>query len=147
MDAMSRVCVDREIQVAGDWCFPENRWREAILYFLFGMWAEKITRPKIMFGCVTLRLDPTGRKYFAYGASDEKVPEAILPDHRLLVADDRGEVELGLVQFVKNERIRRLTIMLYDGGKLDLWKTQRRGEYGCAADRIPRSWNGLGAAV
>jgi len=52
----------KEIQVAGAECFPENRWREALLSYLFGVWSDGrvMGRPKISFGPVTLRLDASG---------------------------------------------------------------------------------------
>ena len=48
------------IQVSGITWFPPERWREAILYYLFGLWSNKgcvAYRPKIRFGSVVLRLD------------------------------------------------------------------------------------------
>src|ERR1700685_4151166 len=51
---------DTDIQVSGLRCFPESNWREAILYYLFGIWGNQgsVTyRPKIAFRSCTLRLD------------------------------------------------------------------------------------------
>lgn len=126
---------DRTLQVSGIKSFDENRWREAILYYLFGMWSgkEEVTyRPKILFGQMCLRLDPGSNQYFAYGASPNwDVPQDLRGGLIITQGCDRDEVEISLVRFVKNDRIRILVISLGNDQYFRLWKKDRRGEYGC----------------
>lgn len=131
-----------DIQVSGlvSQEFPESRWREAILFYLFGIWSSRQSvtyRPKISFGDITLRLDQLGGEYYAYGvAGDIHDVPSVSEDARLGCGGQQAEVELALVRFVKNERIRMLTLKL-DSGLLCFWKKQRRGEYGMASWGIP----------
>lgn len=146
--------VDRDVQVGHCYQFSENRWREAILAFLFGIWSGKpsvLDRPKIIFGGLTLRLDKVERRYFAYGkgADDYCGMPMTCPfgSEDLTVGDSQVEVEIGLVRFVKDNQIKLFTINLRDGC-LVLWKKSRRGEYGCyTTDGVPISHHGLGASV
>ncbi len=140
--------VSNDIQVSGlpSQEFPEARWREAILFYLFGIWAgrESVTyRPKIILGDITLRLDPSEGVYYAYGANIETLP-LTLPagerdDHLVMRTWKQAEVEVALARFVKNDRIRWLTLQLQHG-RLVLWKKPRRSQYGIAGVDIPRSW-------
>ncbi|MEK7664219.1 MAG: hypothetical protein AAB340_02150 [Patescibacteria group bacterium] len=146
------VEVDRDIQVAGFIYYPENRWREAILAFLFELWSEKLPafRPKIILGQLTLRLNSIENRYFVYGkGADRTIPEvvkALDEDARLLTSDSRSAVETGLIRFVKNNRIKALQIYFCYGYSIVLWKKDRRGEYGCwSGDSVPESFGGLGA--
>jgi len=134
---------DRSLQISGNRTFEENRWREAILFYLFGIWSgkEDVTyRPKIHFGMMCLRLDPDTGQYFAYGASpDWEIPQDL--GGELLITDGCGkyEVEVSLARFVKNDRVRMLVISFGDGQFLRLWKDpDRRGKYGCNGT-VPRS--------
>ena len=130
-----------EIQVSGIRCFPMNEWRNAILYFLFGMWGNKnnVTyRPKINFGGVSLRLDLVTGKYYAYGTAPDTEP-LTFTGRELVTVDDKSEVEVSLIRFVKNEDIKRLTIVFPNQMMLRIWKKERRGEYGCAATGLPTS--------
>lgn len=142
--------VNHDIQVGGWTHFPESRWREAILFYLFGVWADKedvISRPKIIFGNVTLRLDLDAREYFAYGCShDEQLP-SFPKEATLMVGCSQDEVEQGLIRFVKNDRIKFLAICLPCQGRVELWKKEKRGQYGYTAYGIPTSWGGLGPGV
>jgi len=145
---MDRV---NEIQVGGLFSFPESRWREAILFFLFGIWSGKpevVGRPKIIFGDLTLRLDAEAEEYFAYGRSYESLPlliASLLSKKHLSVGPRQAEVEQGLIRFAKNNRIKLLTIHAQGGqGIVYLWKKERRGAYGYTAMNVPTSWNGLG---
>lgn len=137
------------LQVSGLTNFSEERWREAILHFLFGVWGNKyevMYRPKICFGQLTLRLDPDDREYFAYGLSrDDELPDFPSKDRdsEFVVGCSQTEVEQGLIRFVKNDQIKKLTIALRNHGTLVLWKKERRGQYGCFAQGIP---NDIGKA-
>ena len=130
---------NHEIQVSGLTLFPMNRWREGILHYLFGVWGNKdnvMYRPKINFGGVSLRLDVAKRKYYAYGIG----PDAELlafTGREIITLDDQSEVEVALIRFVKNDEIKRLTIVFPNRSWFYLWKTERRGEYRCAAVGIP----------
>lgn len=145
---------DHDLQVSGNKFFPEQRWREAILFYLNGIWSDNqiVTyRPKIMFGGVTLRLDFDAGEYFAYG----ETPGVNLPmqflhlpevesrrraEQKLFVrTPTQAEVEVALVRFVKDNRIKLLTIK-FEHGHINLWKMSKRSQYRCAAYNIPRSW-------
>lgn len=137
-----------DIQVSGlvSQEFPGSRWREAILFYLFGIWSDRQSvtyRPKISFGNVVLRLDPNG-EYCAYGVAGDDIRDvpSVLEDAHQSVGCAQAEVEIALVRFVKNDRIKVLTIT-FGLGFLSLWKAQRRGEYGVATWGIPNSWGGL----
>ena len=130
-----------EIQVSGLEVFPMTRWRESILYYLFGIWAnkERVTyRPKINFGGVTLRLDVGRRKYYAYGTAPDVEPFTFT-GRELIAFDDQLDVEVALMRFVKDDDIQRLMIVFPTQKLLCLWKTERRGEYRCSATGIPAS--------
>ncbi len=145
--------VDRELQVgASGRIFPEERWREAILYYLFGVWSgdESVTgRPKIIFGEVTLRLDPQRCEHFVYGkGSDYDFATATGPGEHLVVDPAQKDVELGLVRFVKDDRIKKLSIAWSTTVRLSLYKTKRRGQYRCATwCGVPLTWEGLGPSL
>jgi len=138
------------IQVSGYTNFPESRWREAILFYLFGMWGnrERVTyRPKISFGDITLRLGDG--EYYAYG--HERVREEIPPldsDDLVETSGKQTEVEVALIRFVKDDRIKQLRLRLPsvsdDVATLVLWKKTRRGEYGYAGIGLPYSWGTKG---
>lgn len=143
--------MDKDIQVSGLVNFPEWRWREAILYYLFGIWGEKqevMSRPKLIFGDVTLRLDLEVGQYFAYGRDAGEVSYRLHSEEEIIDAGpDQVEVEQALIRFVKNDRKRLLVLHLKGGGSLSLWKKQRRGEYGIAATDLPTNWEGLGPGM
>ncbi len=142
--------VTNDIQVSGltSQEFPESRWREAILFYLFGIWANRQSvtyRPKICFSDITLRLDRSSDdgEYYVYGTPTEELPYPfpIREDEKLTVRSFRQvDVEVALARFVKNDRIKLLTLSLRYSGRLMLWKKSRRGQYGCTATDIPRSW-------
>lgn len=127
---------NRDLQISGWTNFSENRWREAILFYLFGIWSEKedvVYRPKIHFGTMCLCFDEDAGRYFAYGASpDWEVPQDLGGGLLITEGCGRDEVEMSLVRFVKNDRIRILVISFGGGRYLRLWKDpERRGKYGC----------------
>lgn len=129
------------MQVSGLTPFDMNRWREAILYYLFGVWGNKdkvMYRPKINFGGVTIRLDKQTHSYYAYGKAPDAEPAMRITERALIVTSGQADVEVGLISFVKNDAIDRLTIVFPNQGYLYLWKTDRRGEYRCAASGIAR---------
>lgn len=144
--------ISNDIQVSGltSQEFPESRWREAILFYLFGVWADRQSvtyRPKISFGDITLRLDPSSGEYYAYGTPTEELPYPfpVREDEKLTVRSLRqADVEVALARFVKNDRIKLLTICSECSGRLMLWKKSRRGQYGITATDIPRSWGTRG---
>lgn len=133
---------DHGIQVSGLEAFPQDRWREAILHYLFGVWSDRksvMYRPKISFGLLSLRLWPKGAEYYAEGRAVEYVP--LFPNEEVLtVSHQQVDVEQGLIRFVKNDAIKMLVINLENHGKLRLWKKERRGEYGYSASRVPERY-------
>jgi len=145
--------VSNDIQVSGlaSQEFPELRWREAILFYLFGVWSNKqsvMYRPKISFGDITLRLDQGDGEYYAYGEAHEELP-TVHPvgerdDHIVVRSWKQNDVEVALARFVKNDRIKWLTLSFRYSGRIVLWKKERRGQYGITATDIPRSWGTRG---
>lgn len=140
--------IDNDLQVSGIFEFPESRWREAILFYLFGIWSEKLEvcdRAKITFGTVTLRLDDRNSEYYAYGRPHEVYPHQLFRDEETnSIGCEQVIVEYGLIHFVKSNRIKVLLINFPDGGQLQLWKKERRGQYGYGARDIPVEAGGLG---
>ena len=136
------------IQISGLQEFPESRWREAILFYLFGIWANRQSvtyRPKINFGDITLRLDPSGGEYYEYGHAE--VPQDVPPlgpDDLVETSGRQADVEVALIRFVKNDRIKQLRLgVVCDQihlSQLVLWKKARRGEYGYAGIELPYTW-------
>lgn len=129
--------------------FPEARWREAILSYLFEIWSGRPRAtgyPMIGFGNITLRLDPSCGLYYAYGIPSKESPgyeHFVKGDEDIHVRSGRKEdVEVGLIRFVKNNRIKLLTLWLpTSGGPVTLWKKPQRSQYGCCASaNIPRSF-------
>jgi hypothetical protein len=142
----------RNIQVSGRTDFPESRWREAILFYLFGVWGNRdnVTyRPKIHFGDITLRLNRQSGEYYAYGHAEAPEPSPSLRDSDELVSVSSGkqeEVEVALIRFVKNNRIKQLHLHFPElrGGFLVLWKKDKRSEYGVEGIGLPYSWSTKG---
>ncbi|QQG46101.1 MAG: hypothetical protein HYY55_04025 [Candidatus Niyogibacteria bacterium] len=147
--------ISNGIQVSGlsSQEFPESRWREAILFFLFGIWSDRqsvVHRPKINFGDFTLRLDYYNGEYYAYGYAEvPQEPPALGPDDLVETSGRQADVEVALIRFVKNDRIRQLRLCVVCDQKvrhaqLVLWKKARRGEYGCAGIGLPYTWGTRG---
>ncbi len=142
------------IQISGDRCFEPFRWREAILYYLNGVWSGRtqvMYRPKISlsnapdegsFASVVLRLDDHAKDYYAHGTSSGTAILGILPEEMLEVGDGQAEVEGALIRFVKNDQIKLLLINFHHRqgvGRVFLWKTDRRGDLGVRMENMPRS--------
>lgn len=142
--------IDNAVQVGGRDDFPESEWQAAVRHFLDQVQGRgrKRVNPKIIFGTVTLRLDPQADTYFAYGRSRETAPAPAQLKGRAcrIVGSGRQEVEVALQQLVNDDQIRALIIQLDQDHWLMLWKKVRRGRYGCAA-YVPRTWRGLGPAM
>ena len=145
--------VSNDIQVSGlpSQEFPESRWREAILFYLFGIWSGResvMYRPKIGFGDITLRLALGDGEYYAYGTPNEELPAehpiGERDDHIVVRSWKQADVEVALARFVKDDRIKWLTLSFRYSGRLVLWKKLRRGQYGITATDIPRSWGTRG---
>ncbi len=146
---------DQFFQVSGAKEFEGHRWREAILYYLNGVWSDNndVTyRPKIKFTKdggsvldynVTLRLDQSTGEYYAYGTYEGvpfcKIPDDLAkPEGCLRVGKDQNAVEMGLIRFVRNDAIRALQISFGPDAGIVLWKTSRRGELWIAIAGLPR---------
>lgn len=128
--------MSNDIQVSGLSCYPEERWREAILHFLFGVWGNKdqvMYRPKISFGGIVLRLNTSNCEYYAYkqaSVSQEEPPPCSscdLVEH----SGRQADIEVALIRFVKDNRIKQLRLWLRSGQEIIFWKKDKRGEYGC----------------
>ncbi|MSR84903.1 hypothetical protein EXS71_00450 [Candidatus Uhrbacteria bacterium] len=133
---------EAEFQVSGLQCFPERRWRECFLHYLFGIWGGKSNvtyRPKIAFGNGGLRLDPGAREYWVYGTTvganppphlGTEIPEGHDDPPEIIVGCQQVEVEQALIRFVKNDRIQQLTITGCNGKELRFWKMSERSRLG-----------------
>ncbi len=136
---------EQGIQVENDRIFSEKNWREAILYYLNGIWGRNTdvmsNSHNINFSGVKLMLDQLGRKYWCYIQpmhetsldTESSNPQIELHDGITLeVNDDQDSVEIGLMRFVRNDSIGHLTIRFDDKtskSSLSLHKTTKRGEY------------------
>lgn len=102
--------------------FSGSRWREAILYFLFGIWEGRkyiYDNPVISFDDVNLRwcwenMEYYNHRYMAYGTITEPTKAPHFPHEQTIRVEwlQAGNVRDGLVQFVKNYRIKAITIGL-----------------------------------
>jgi hypothetical protein len=126
------------IQVSGDESFAGERWREAILYYLNGVWADKprvMYRPKLSFDTVALRLDQGTGTYYGLAKRPrpeltiEEVPQFLPHEREQIVGNSQMEVEGGLMRFVRNDQIYLLEIRLSQDSWIRLWKGRnKRGE-------------------
>lgn len=126
---MARV---KEIQVSGLQCFPGNRWREAFLHYLFGVWGDhgNVTyRPKIVLDGLGIRWDgeTVDGKYYVYGnrPSDDSACPEVPSERKLVVSRWQTTFEQGLIRFVKNDRILMLELQLPNDSFVRLWKNPR----------------------
>ena len=108
---------DKEfIQVSGLDFFPQDRWREGILYFVNGILADEdrvMYRPKISIGDVGLTLDAENGCYSFWGYDTNIVPPVVdEATFTLTVGASQVEVEHALLRFVKNNKIRMLTLRM-----------------------------------
>ena len=133
------------IQVSGLNTFPQHRWREGILYFVNGILADEdrvMYRPKISLGDVGLCLDAENERYSFWGFDTNVVPPVVDKAFTLAVGASQVEVEHALLRFVKNGKIRMLTlrmpvrgggVVLEDGplmSELVFWKGRERSFLG-----------------
>lgn len=125
-----------QIQVSGSRCFNGSLWREAILFFLNGIWSGDDfinSRPKIYINNTTMKLgsnmgpNPYPR-YYADIQDNGKRPQ--VKDSEIFVVHQptQAEVENGLIKFVKNNQIRMLVIMFPESGPLFFTKGHKRSE-------------------
>lgn len=134
----------KTIEVAELYEYPESRWRQAILRFLFGIWSGDPTvtcRPELRIGNVTLRL--FNERYVAFGSVEgDEVPPTIPITQSLLVGDRKADAEVALVRFVKDDRIKMVNLVLGNNKDryLAIWKKDRRGEFGFWVKNIPETW-------
>ncbi|HJN85165.1 MAG TPA: hypothetical protein QF873_02510 [Patescibacteria group bacterium] len=127
---------DDGIQVAMDTYFPWNEWRNALLHFLNGIWADDYAvtcRPKIAFGQVTLRRSVDGKSYTCSGKDSDRRSAGIAITtkrdhfHETLRTDDAIAIEHALVRFVRNDDFRMLTLKM-STGELRFIKRAKRSE-------------------
>lgn len=140
----------QEIQVSGSRCFSGTYWREAILYYLNSVWSNDQTvmyRPKINFNGITLRLDPETKTYYAYGQLEttdgdaDRFDRQMREGQNLEVSEDQAAVEVGLMRFVRDDSINRLTVRRWTSPDrcsiFVLAKTMIRGEYIVYGTNLP----------
>ena len=148
---------DRSIQVASWKPFTEDKWREAILFYLNGIWGDKpnvIANPIIQFCDVTLRL-LKGVRYVAYTAQDDAtqqdkeeldrmgylgfddryaiwaktIPQEFTVPECIEAGDFPLDVHNALIRFVRSPKVRLVTVAFDGAGRFSMWKTKNRGEY------------------
>lgn len=132
-----------EITVA-DKTFPMRRWREGILYFLFGVWSGDKRfwhDPSICFG--DLKLTLKNRDSRTPEKEDHFVIEGTSPDQpinsyygnyslRIRSGSEVAKVMDALVRFAKDPCLGKVDIDIDDKTTLTLFGKERRGEYGCS---------------
>lgn len=129
-----------EIRV-GEKVFPMSRWREGILYFLFGVWSGNPhfwENPEIHFGEMRLILsakDPRRAEatevFRLEGTASDADGSSYFGNYSLDVGHTRLEVMDALARFAKDPYLGRLCIHFPDGTSLVFFQKERRGEYGC----------------
>lgn len=105
--------MDNVIQVAGRKIFPQERWREALLYYVMGILADDhsvMYRPKIYMPGFTLDLMPKSGVYRAYPHDEikDRVNEKGRVIRKTAVIESgarRGELEPAIIRFVKDDNI------------------------------------------
>ena len=135
---------ERWIQIGSSQRFQESRWREAMLYFIFGIAGQKkdVTgKPEIdFFDLVTLKLDHI-RGFTLEGSHYEETDAS---DHILLEVGERGHWDVdylgqtmwALLQFVKGPNLFFL-LEFEDGRSLTIAKKKRRGELAVSTSEGP----------
>jgi hypothetical protein len=130
------------IQVAGGEVFEGSRWREAILFYLNGIWSNDVAvthRPKINFNKTVLRRD--GERYIGYYSLDPDSgdrPPVADKDVFVIPEPTRAEIENGMIRFVKNNQIRQLGICFEGKGAIVLTKGHKRSElFVCTMGNFP----------
>ncbi len=110
--------------------FSESQWKEAILWYLSAVRDEQhvVRCPCIIFGNVTLKLEPYGDtyEYNVYGENRREPPGApIILDREKLRVDvlKQADVEEALDRFVNDEQIQLLQFWFWDSAvRFSLWK-------------------------
>ena len=152
---MERTVEDQDyMQVAGLQCYPTNRWRDALMAFLMGIWGDYsnvMYRPKIDLGPACLRLDPDQKTFTLSGHNPHPGNgswELPLDDaqkarnERTWVADagktgDMVQTMDQLVRFVKDPARLRLVLMFPTGQVLVLTKGRKRGDLDVTYIELP----------
>jgi hypothetical protein len=125
------------IQIAGGDVFYGDRWRDAILAYLNGIWAGDVAvthRPKISFNNTVLRVGRDGKYVGYFVCEPDSGDRPFVADKDVLVVPDptEAEVENALIRFVKNNQIRQLGIVFSTDqelrGNLVLTKGRKRSE-------------------
>lgn len=124
--------------VSGHKAFSKDKWRQAILYYLFGVWGDQYAvmhKPEISFGPLTLELDLNDGYYYVYTSEIEDDETAYFseanllePSRKLLCGNSQLEVENGLIRFVKDKHLRIFTIRIgprsdYTSDEVTLFKS------------------------
>lgn len=144
--------MDKVIMVAGYKGFPESRWREAILYFVFEkLKGNRIIErcPEISFGRIVLGFDEKKKKYFVRNTNknEDEVPNIFGSESVIYMENpEECEVEIKLLKFVKDSKIRVISIFTSKGCWITLWKKHEKGEYGLSGLSLPHKlghiWHG-----
>ena len=138
--ASERNPADYKVRV-GKKVFPMSRWREAILYYLFGIWSgdPKFRKnPEIRFGNLTLtlytrdcRVPEKTDAFSIEGFSPSVGNTGGYGNYTLYIGSSRLEVMDALARFAKDPYLAQVIIDFEDGAHLAFFRKERRGEYGC----------------
>ena len=134
------------IQVAGLECYPTNRWRDALMAFLMGIWGDQgsvMYRPKIDLGPACLRLDPDAKAFTISGHNPSPSYEGSwsgpVSKAKRACSERTWVTQVGrpgdmvktmdqLVRFVKDSARLRLVLMFPTSQVLVLTKGRKRGD-------------------
>jgi hypothetical protein len=125
-----------------DKTFPTRRWREAILYFLFGIWSGDKRfwhDPEIHFGELKLvlktrdcRVSEKDDAFVIYGVAPDEPVNHYHGNYSLRVGGGRCEVMDALVRFAKDPYLGKLDVRIDNRHRLTFFQKERRSEYGCS---------------
>lgn len=119
------------IQVSGRKNFDGHFWHNAILHYLECIWKGDdavLYRPKINFFGTTLRLNKEKGVYYVYDGNIVEPMATVVSEaketERIFVQNSKSDVEVGLISFIKNKRIKELVIQFPKDIELRLSKTK-----------------------
>lgn len=125
-----------------DKTYPMSRWREGILYFLFGIWSgnRKFWRdPSIQFGKLKLvlqtqdcRVPQNDDVFVIMGTAPDESVDYYHGNYSLRVGNNRAEVMDALVRFAKDPYLGQVDIRVNDTTRLTFFGKERHSEYGCS---------------
>jgi hypothetical protein len=132
---------DALIRISRTNTFKSYKWKEAILYYLHGIWGDRwsvVRQPQICFPPgLTLCLDYETCSYTVSGhAGTEFISHS--PNQTQSISNKMYDVQVGLASFVECDRLQVLKIAFPDGNELRLGKRSRDEEIYCWFGECPK---------